>query len=215
MTKHYDRRYFDHWYREDNAGVGRGALLRRKVALAVAMAEHHLGRPLRSVLDVGCGEGAWRAPLLRMRPKLAYLGVDGSEYAVARYGAKRNLRLVHFGQLGELRLGAPADLLVCADVLHYLPAADLRRGLSGFSELCHGVAYIETYCCGDAVEGDKHGFIARHAAFYRGAIAAAGFTACGSHAYLSPSLAADAVALELIAPVAKTVARRQRRPDFE
>jgi SAM-dependent methyltransferase len=210
MTKQYDRRYFDHWYRDDDAGVGRGALLRRKVALAVAMAEHYLGRPLRSVLDVGCGEGAWRAPLLRLRPNLAYLGVDSSEYAVARCGAKRNLRLVHFRQLGELRFGAPVDLLVCADVLHYLPAADLRRGLSGFAELCHGAACIETYCRGDAVEGDKRGFIPRPAAFYRRAIAAAGFTACGSHGYLSPSLAAGAVALELAAPVAKTRARRSR-----
>jgi len=215
MTKHYDRRYFDRWYREDAAGVGRGALLRRKVALAVATAEHYLGRPLRSVLDVGCGEGAWRAPLLKLRPKLAYLGVDSSAYAVARYGAKRNLRLVDFRQLGEMRLGAPVDLLVCADVLHYLPAADLRQGLSGFAELCHGVACIETYCRGDAVEGDKYGFMPRSAAFYRRAIAAAGFTACGSHAYLSPSLAADAVALELIAPIAKTRARRSRRPAFE
>jgi SAM-dependent methyltransferase len=215
MTKHYDRRYFDHWYRDDNTGVGRGALLRRKIVLAVAMAEHYLGRPLRSVLDVGCGEGAWRAPLLKLRPKVAYLGVDSSEYAVARYGAKRNLRLVHFAQLGQLRLGAPVDLLVCADVLHYLPAADLRRGLSGFSELCHGLAYIETYCRGDAVEGDKHGFIPRHAAFYRRAIAAAGFTACGSHGYLSPSLTADAVALELVAPVAESRARRSRRHALE
>jgi len=202
MNKQYDRRYFDRWYREDDAGVGRGALLRRKVALAVAMAEHYLGRPLRSVLDVGCGEGAWRAPLLKLRPKLDYMGVDSSEYAIARHGAKRNLRLARFAQLGELRFGAPVDLLVCADVLHYLRPAELRRGLSGFSELCHGVAYIETYCRGDAVEGDEHDFMPRSAAFYRSAIADAGFTACGSHGYLSPALAADAVALELIAPIA-------------
>src|SRR5580658_4253110 len=86
MTKHYDRRYFDRWYRESSAASGRSALLQRKAALAVAMAEHYLERPLRSVLDVGCGEGVWRAPLLKLRPKLAYLGVDSSEYAVARFG---------------------------------------------------------------------------------------------------------------------------------
>jgi len=208
MPKHYDRQYFDRWYREDAAGIGRTALLRRKVALAVAMAEHYLGRPLRSVLDVGCGEGAWRAPLLKLRPGLDYLGVDSSDYAVARYGAKRNLRLAQFGRLGELRFGAPVDLLVCADVLHYLNAAELQRGLSGFAELCSGVAYIEVYCKGDPVEGDEHGFVQRSAAFYRRAIARAGFTACGSNGYLSQSLAADAVALELIAPVVKSSTRR-------
>lgn len=210
MRKHYDRRYFDRWYRQDNAGIGRGALLRRKVALAVAMAEHHLGHPVRSVLDVGCGEGAWRAPLLKLRPQLQYMGVDSSEYAIARHGARRNLRLVRFGQLGELRFGPPVDLLVCADVLHYLPANELHRGLSGFTELCAGMAYIEVFCKGDAVEGDEHGFVQRNAAFYRRAIAAAGLSACGSHGYLAPSLAADAVALELIAPVARGRAHRPR-----
>ena len=208
MPKRYDRQYFDRWYRQDGAGIGRGSLLRRKVALAVAMAEHYLGRPLRSVLDVGCGEGAWRAPLLKLRPKLVYLGVDSSEYAISHHGAKRNLRFAPFSRLGELRFGPPVDLLVCADVLHYLPAADIRRGLSGFAELCAGVAYIEVYCKGDPVEGDEHDFVQRSAAFYRRAIANAGFTACGSSGYLSPSLATDAVALELIAPVAKSRTRR-------
>jgi SAM-dependent methyltransferase len=214
MPKQYDRSYFDHWYREGDAGIGRGVLLRRKVALAVAMAEHYLGHPLRSVLDVGCGEGVWRAPLLKLRPKLHYMGVDRSEYAVARYGAKRNLRLARFGQLGELRFGAPVDLLVCADVLHYLPTAELQRGLPGFAELCGGMAFIEVFCRGDAIEGDVHGFVPRSAAFYRKAFVAAGFTACGSHGYLAPALAADAVALELNAPVAHAIRRmRSHRSD--
>ncbi len=208
MRKLYDRRYFDRWYRHDDAGIGRGALLRRKVALAVAMAEHHLGHPVRSVLDVGCGEGAWRAPLLKLRPKLHYLGVDSSDYAIARHGAMRNLRLVRFGQLGELRFGPPVDLLVCSDVLHYLPAAELHRGLSGFAELCAGMAYIEVFCNGDAVEGDVQGFVQRNAAFYRRAISDAGFSACGSHGYLARALAADAVALELIGPTSRGRALR-------
>jgi SAM-dependent methyltransferase len=209
-NKQYDRRYFDHWYRDGDAGIGRGALLRQKVAMAVAMAEYYLGRPLRSVLDVGCGEGVWRAPLLKLRPKLDYMGVDGSDYAIARYGAARNLRLVGFGQLGQLRFGPPADLLVCADVLHYLPTAELRRGLAGFAELCDGFAFIEVFCRGDATVGDAQGFVPRSAAFYRKAIAEAGFTACGSHGYLAKAHAADAVALELIAPPAATHARARR-----
>lgn len=198
MNKSYDRRYFDRWYRASAVRIGRGALLRRKVALAVAMAEYHLGRPLRSVIDVGCGEGAWRAPLLKLRPQLAYQGVDGSPYAVARFGASRNLRLARFAQFEHLRFGPPADLLVCSDVLHYVPTAELRRGLKGFAELCAGVAFIEVYCAGDAIEGDTDGFLPRRAGFYRKAFAAAGFVACGSHTYLSPALATDATALERI-----------------
>src|SRR5690606_1465334 len=82
MDKHYDREYFDHWYRR--GGIGGAQRLARKVALAVATAEYHLERPVRSVLDIGCGEGAWRTPLLKLRPKARYLGFDASEYAIAR-----------------------------------------------------------------------------------------------------------------------------------
>ncbi|HEY2344278.1 MAG TPA: class I SAM-dependent methyltransferase [Xanthomonadaceae bacterium] len=203
MPKRYDRRYFDRWYREGGAAIGRAALLRRKAALAVAMAEYYLGRPLRSVLDVGCGEGTWRAPLLKLRPGLEYLGVDSSEYAVARYGARRNLRLARFAQLEQLRFGPPVDLLVCSDVLHYVGAGELRRGLSGFAELCGGLAWIEVFCRDDAIEGDRLGFVRRSAAYYRRVFADAGFAACGSNGYLAPSLARDAVALELPAANAR------------
>ncbi len=197
MSKHYDQIYFDRWYRTPRQRVGLRSLLERKVALAVAVAEYHLGHRVQSVLDVGCGEGAWRAPLLRLRPNLHYLGVDASEYAVARFGARRNLKLIRFGQLAEVRFGRPVDLLICSDVLHYLKSAELHRGLSGFSELCDGVAFIEVFARGDEFVGDTLEFAARPAAFYRQALAEAGFTACGSHCYLGQRLAAAASRLEL------------------
>ncbi|GIX36113.1 MAG: methyltransferase [Lysobacteraceae bacterium] len=186
MSKRYDRAYFDRWYRGP-AGAGRRALTARKAALAVAVCEYYLGRPVQSVLDVGCGEGPWRAPLLRLRPKLHYLGLDSSEYAIARFGRSRNLRLARFGQLAELRFSRSFDLLVCSDVLHYLPAAEIQRGLSGFPELCHGLAYIDVFCRGDPAEGDHEGFVARPPAFYARAFAAVGLRPVGSHCYLLPA----------------------------
>lgn len=197
MTKTYDRNYFDQWYRRPGEQAERRGLLARKVAMAVTVAEYHLGRPIRSVLDVGCGEGVWRAPLLKLRPKLHYLGLDSSDYAVARYGRSRNLRRVPFGQLAELRFDRSFDLLVCSDVMHYLSTKELRRGLSGFAELCHGVAFLETFCHEDATEGDEVDFQPRPAAFYRKAFAKAGFAFCGSHCWLSPALRGHAVALEI------------------
>jgi SAM-dependent methyltransferase len=194
MTKIYDRRYFEHWYRDQ--GIHDARRLARKVALAVAVAEHHLERPVRSVLDIGCGEGAWRAPLLRLRPKLRYLGFDGSEYAVARHGARRNLHLARFGDFAWLRPCAPVDLLVCADVLHYLPGRELAQGLPGLAELCGGVAFLETFAAEDEFEGDTEDFHPRKAAWYRRRLQAHGFTALGSHCWLSPTLAGTASALE-------------------
>lgn len=194
--KAYDRAYFDHWYRAPERRAARRQASARKARLALAAAEYYLGRPLQSVLDVGCGEGAWREPLLALRPKLHYLGLDSSEYAVARYGMARNLRLARFGQLAELRFDASVDLLVCADVLHYVPDAELRRGLSGLAELCHGVCFLETYCAGDPVSGDLHGFLPRSARWYRSRFARAGLTPLGAHLYATPPVARELVALE-------------------
>ena len=194
MSKHYDRAYFDQWYR--TGGIGGAARLARKVALAVATAEYHLERPIRSVLDIGCGEGAWRAPLLKLRPKLAYLGFDSSDYAIARHGRARNLHWARFADFEHLRPCAPVDLLVCADVLHYLPSRELLAGLPGLAELCGGVAFLETFSAEDQFEGDTEGFQPRKAAWYRRRLEAEGFTAIGSHCWLGPALADNASALE-------------------
>ena len=195
MTKQYDRAYFDRWYRD--GGIGGTARLARKVALAVATAEYHLERPIRSVLDIGCGEGAWRMPLRKLRPRVQYLGFDASEYAIARHGRTRNLRLARFGDFATLRPCAPVDLLVCSDVLHYLPTRELDRGLPALADLCGGVAFIEVFAREDETEGDDHEFQPRPAAFYRRRLRALGLQPLGSHCWLSPERVPLATALEL------------------
>lgn len=195
MTKTYDRDYFDHWYRR--GGIGDAKRLARKVALAVATAEYHLERPIRSVLDIGCGEGAWRAPLRKLRPKVEYIGFDGSEYAVSRYSRSRNLHLALFGDFEYLRPCTPVDLLVCSDVLHYLPTRELERGLPALAEMCGGVAFIEAFAREDQAIGDEEEFKSRPARFYRERLRGIGLRPLGSHCWLSPGLVARATALEL------------------
>ena len=199
-AKRYDEAYFRRWYRGADAVAGGRARLARKVALAVASAEYYLERPIRSVLDVGCGEGAWRAPLLKLRPKLDYLGFDASEYAVRRYGRSRNLHPARFGDFRWLRPCAPADLLVCSDVMHYVPAAELKHGLDAIAELCGGVAFLETFAREDAFDGDREGFQPRAAAWYRREFVTRGLQPLGSHCWLSPRLAGHAAALETLPP---------------
>jgi SAM-dependent methyltransferase len=196
MSKLYDRAYFDKWYRHPRHAVGTPAELRRKVAMVVAQAEYYLGRPLRNVLDVGCGEGAWRAPLRALRPGLDYRGLDASEYVVSRYGRRRHIGLARFGDLAELRFERRFDLIVCSDVLHYLTAAEICRGLSGFGELLEGLAFLEVYTARDDPDGDRVGFIARSPAAYLRLFADAGLLPCGSHCYLAPRLMRRVAALE-------------------
>lgn len=199
MAKQYDRDYFERWYRDPALradAIGGRARLARKVAMAVATAEYWLDRPIRTVLDVGCGEGAWQPVLAKLRPTASYLGFDSSEYAVARFGPRRNIHLASFADFARLRPCAPVDLLVCSDVMHYLDARELDRGLPGLADLCGGVAFLEAFTREDTVAGDTVGFRRRPGRFYRDRLQAAGFIALGSHLYLGPRLADMASTLE-------------------
>lgn len=196
MPKTYDRAYFDKWYRDPAHAVGSPAELRRKVAMAVAQAEYYLGRPIRNVLDVGCGEGTWRAPLRALRPGIDYRGLDASEYVVARYGRSRNIGRATFGQLEHLRFDARFDLVVCTDVLHYLRPAEIRAGLAGIVEMLEGIAFLELFTSRDDVEGDRHGFVSRAPTWYLREFGNAGLLPCGSHCYLGPRLERRIAALE-------------------
>lgn len=194
MSKQYDHEYFQRWYRQ--SGLDDPKRLARKVAMAVSTAEYWLERDVRSVLDVGCGEGAWCAPLRKLRPKASYLGFDSSAYAVARFGRTRNLHQATVGDFQWLRPCAPVDLLICSDVLHYVPSRELNAGLGGLAELCSGVAFLETFSSEDAFEGDQDGFQQRNASWYRRSFARAGFRPLGSHLWLSPGWDGAPAALE-------------------
>lgn len=199
MTKHYDRAYFERWYRDPALradAIGGRARLARKVALAVATAEYWLERPIRSVLDIGCGEAPWQPVLAKLRPKARYLGFDSSEYAVSRFGARRGIHFARFGDFEHLRPCPPVDLLVCSDVMHYLDTRELDRGLPGLAELCAGVAFLETFAREDDVAGDRLGFHQRPARFYRERFAKAGFVPLGSHLYRTRALDDAASTLE-------------------
>lgn len=198
--KKYDRAYFDRWYRDPRKAIVRKADLARKVSMALAAAEHLIGRPVASVLDVGCGEGAWRPLLRAKRPRLAYLGLDTSAYAVRRFGRARNLRPGSFGQLGELRFGAPFDLVVCSDALHYVPTREVLRGIAGLHGLVGGALYLDFLTADDHVEtgleGDLAGFQRRTASWYRRRLRAAGFVECGLGMWAPQDLAPALTAME-------------------
>ena len=198
--KVYDRAYFQTWYRDPKKAIVRRADLERKVSLALAGAEHLIGRPVESVLDVGCGEGSWQPILRQKRPRLKYLGLDTSAYAIRRYGRARNIRPGSWGQLGELRFGGPFDLVVCSDALHYVPTKEVRRGMSGLPELVGGAAYLDFLTSDDdletGLEGDLEGFQKRTAAWYRRALRATGLVECGVGLWAACDLAPALTALE-------------------
>lgn len=182
--KTYDQAYYDHWY-GSRAAVVTPETRARKVRLAVAAAEFVLGREIRSVLDVGCGEGRWRAVLLRMRPGIRYVGVDSSEYVVRRHGKRRGIRLGSLGTLEQLGLRRKFDLIVCADVIAYVSTPEMNRGLSAMRGLLRGLIYVEAFTVEDSFIGDRDHWHYRSAATYRKAFAAAGLIACGLNCWIA------------------------------
>jgi len=194
--KQYDRAYFDRWYRRSRVGVGAREFVARKVRLAVMAAEYVLARPIRTVLDVGCGEAPWRAILKRMRPRIEYTGFDSSEYVVARYGRRRNIQRASLGELPFVDLRGMYDLVVCADVLHYVRSPELRTGLAALAPHVGGVAFIETFTSADTIEGDHAELQARPPAEYRKFFDEAGLLPIGLHLYVTRKTAKTLVALE-------------------
>lgn len=196
MTKRYDEAYFNRWYRDPRHRVTTPAGVRRKVRLALGVAEALLERPVKRVLDVGCGEGAWRSHFLDERPGVEYVGVDSSDYVVRRFGRTRGIRAGTFGSLDEIGLTGRFDLIVCCDVMQYLPNDELARGLRAIAERLAGAAYLEAFTTADELEGDKRHWHHRTPAWYRQAFRDAGLTAVGMHCYVGDALRDATLALE-------------------
>lgn len=176
-------------------------VVRRKIRLALAAAEYMLGREVRSVLDIGCGEAPWRGELRKMRPKITYLGTDTSEYVVRRYGKSRNIRRAGMGDLDGLRLRKSYDLIICADMLEYVPRNDMALGLATIARVLGGVAYLEAFTTSDELVGDREGWHHRSPAMYRKAFKLAGLFSCGLNCFVNETGLLRMNALEVAEPI--------------
>jgi len=181
--KVYDQTYFNRWYRDPTDRVSTRESLVRKVRMAVSVTEFLLGREIRSILDVGCGEAQWSRVLKRLRPAARYVGVDSSDYVIERFGDERNIRRGSLASLATVKSLRKSDLVVCADVLQYVDTQDVERGLRAIRKLLGGVAYIEAFTTEDAMEGDRVNWHERSAAEYRRLFRRVGLTQCGPYCY--------------------------------
>jgi len=181
--KSYDRDYFERWYRDPDDRVSTRDSLERKARMAIAVTEFLIGRRVRTILDVGCGEAPWCPIVRRLRPNASYIGIDSSDYVLEQFGSERNIRRGTLGELGKMRLRRDVDLIVCADVLQYVETPELERGLRAIRRLLGGVAYIESFTTEDRMEGDRAGWHERTAAQYRRLFGRAGLTQCGPYCY--------------------------------
>ncbi len=193
---HYDKAYFDKWYRHPKHRVKSKLDIERQLRFIVAATEYLFERPVRKVLDVGAGEGNWSIPLKKIRPGARYYGVDASEYAVQRFGKKRNIRLGTVGTIGNIGLPDDFDLVLCCGVLNYIAAAELAKGLRALSQLCVGAAYYEVFTSADDAVGDFRRAQAASPQWWRGLFRRTGWSSLGMHLFLPTPIAGVAASLE-------------------
>lgn len=130
----FDRDYYQRFYFNPRTAVTSRAEMRARARLIVACVQY-VGLPVARILDAGCGVGLLRAPLKRALRTADYIGLEFSEYLCRRYGWRQ-------GSIATLRTRERFDLVICYDVLQYLPAAQARRAIANLARVCRGALYF-------------------------------------------------------------------------
>jgi trans-aconitate methyltransferase len=93
------------------------------------------GIPVRTILDAGCGIGLLRKPFAEVLPRARYRGLEVSDYLCTQYGWTH-------GSVADYVPRRPSDLVVCYDVLQYLPDRDAARALANLERLTCAAVYF-------------------------------------------------------------------------
>jgi SAM-dependent methyltransferase len=131
----FDARYYARYYRDRRTRVTERSETQR-LARFIANYLRFLGQPVRNILDVGCGLGQLRGPLLREFPEARYVGVENSLYACEKYGFRH-------GSVVDFKARGAFDLVICKGVLQYLDAREAKAALENLARLCRGCLYLE------------------------------------------------------------------------
>ncbi len=137
----FDEAYFERFYRDPRTRVGdeNGA---RKQGRFIAAYLEWLDIPVRRIVDLGCGLGRLREPLLHHFEKASYTGVDSSEYLCRSHGWIRD-------SAADFRSDTRFDLVICNDVLQYLDDDEARRAIDNMAALCNGALFFDALTLDD------------------------------------------------------------------
>jgi predicted TPR repeat methyltransferase len=133
-THSFDAGYYRRFYIDPRTRVTTPAERARRVALIAAILRQ-LEVPVRRILDAGCGLGLMRPALQRAFPKARYVGLEVSEHLCQQRGWIQ-------GSIAEFTARSPFDLVICSDVLQYLPAREAAAALANLARLCRGALYF-------------------------------------------------------------------------
>lgn len=164
-AERFDEHYYRHWY--GNASTRAFTKADKDVRAAFVLSYLKLLKiPVRSVVDVGCGLGHWRAALQKIDPRLAYTGVEYSALMARRYGWVE-------ASAADYVPKRQFDLVICQAVLQHLNDKDCAKALENIGQYCRGALYLEVLTKADWISGmidkkhtERHPYL-RSAAWYR------------------------------------------------
>jgi SAM-dependent methyltransferase len=130
----FDAEFYRRYYQDPATRVASRADLERLGNFICAYTAY-LGFRVRRVLDAGCGLGYLRAPVRRFFPQARYVGLETSGFLARRHGWVQE-------RLEDYRPEAPFDLVICNDVLQYVPDRPAARAIANLGRLCDGAAYV-------------------------------------------------------------------------
>ncbi len=190
-TERFDAAYYRRFYENRQTAIMTPEMQRDEVAFVIAFCRH-IGFDLERFTDAGAGTGWWAREFARQYPECDEIETfDASEAACKLYGHKL-MRL-------EKLTGKAADLVVCRDVLRYLPDAAADEGIRRLAKKCRGVLYLLIVTKEDEFDkdaSDAEGYF-RKAAWYRKRLSAAGFRDCGMGLFVSGRLEFSPWSIEL------------------
>jgi SAM-dependent methyltransferase len=130
----FDANYYQRFYlRAATRAMSQPQTQRRAAVVASVVAQLEL--PVKRILDMGCGLGWFKQPLLSVFPKASYTGVEFSEYLCQEHGWQHG-SVVDYQGRGQF------DLIVCCDVLQYLDDKVATKAINNLARLCRGALYL-------------------------------------------------------------------------
>jgi 2-polyprenyl-3-methyl-5-hydroxy-6-metoxy-1,4-benzoquinol methylase len=133
-ANNFSAAYFRKFYLNAATRVVTAAEMRSRAAL-IASALKQCQIPVRRILDAGCGIGLLQKPFKEFLPRARYAGLEASEYLCGRFGWT-------FGSIVDFETRNPYDLVICYDVLQYLPDAEAARAIVNLSRLSRAALYV-------------------------------------------------------------------------
>ena len=177
----FDAAYYERFYLDPRTRVAEPQDIEVQGRFLASYLEH-LKLHVRWILDLGCGLGRIREPLLARFPRAHYTGVEVSEHLCDALG------WVH-DSAATFRSRRRYDLVICQDVLQYLDDAEAERAIGNLAKLCRGALWFgaltredwEENC--DWTRTDPNGYV-REGTWYRERLAPA-FVCAGGGVFVA------------------------------